>query len=83
MALYHKWDVKNGFTYVLQFFPLIFDGLGGVLGTYTTYSPFSSFSMFAGLLLTRLADLPTAGILEDITLAGWVTGSLVTAKVIY
>ena len=39
--------------------------------------------MFAGLLLTRLADLPTAGILEDITLAGWVTGSLVTAKVIY
>ena len=39
--------------------------------------------MFAGLLLTRLADLPTAGILEDITLAGWVTGSLVTVKVIY
>jgi hypothetical protein len=30
MALYHKWDVKNGFAYVLQFFPLIFDGLGGV-----------------------------------------------------
>ena len=30
MALYHKWDVKNGFTYVLQFFSLISDGLGGV-----------------------------------------------------
>ena len=30
MALYHKGDVKNGFTYVLQFFSLISDGLGGV-----------------------------------------------------
>ena len=30
MALYDKWDVKNGFTYVLQFFSLISDGLGGV-----------------------------------------------------
>ena len=30
MALYHKWDVKNGFTYVLKFFSLISDGLGGV-----------------------------------------------------
>ena len=30
MALYHKWDVKNGFAFVLQFFSLISDGLGGV-----------------------------------------------------
>ena len=30
MASYHKWDVKNGFAYVLQFFSLISDGLGGV-----------------------------------------------------
>ena len=30
MALYHKWDVKNGFTVVLQLFSLISDGLGGV-----------------------------------------------------
>ena len=30
MALYHKWDVKNGFGYVLQFFSIISDGLGGV-----------------------------------------------------
>ena len=30
MALYHKWNVKNGFAYVLQFFSLISDGLGGV-----------------------------------------------------
>ena len=32
MALYHKWDVKNDFAYVLQFFSLISDGLGGVTG---------------------------------------------------
>ena len=30
MALYHKWDVKNGSPFVLHFFSLIFDGLGGV-----------------------------------------------------
>ena len=30
MALYHKWDVKNDFAYVLQFFSLISDGLGSV-----------------------------------------------------
>ena len=30
-ALYHKWDVKNGFAYVLQFFSLISDDLGGVI----------------------------------------------------
>jgi hypothetical protein len=30
MALYYKWDVKNGFSFVLQFFILISDGLGGV-----------------------------------------------------
>ena len=29
----HKWDVKNDFAYVLQFFSLISDSLGGV----TTY----------------------------------------------
>ena len=30
MALYHKWDVKNGSPFVLHFFSLIFNGLGGV-----------------------------------------------------
>ena len=30
MALYHKWNVKNGFAYVLQFFSLISESLGGV-----------------------------------------------------
>ena len=31
MALYHEWDVKNGFAFLLQFFSLISDGPGGVL----------------------------------------------------
>ena len=30
MTLFHKWDVKNGFAYVLTFFSLNSDGLGGV-----------------------------------------------------
>ena len=30
MALYHKWDVKNDFAYVLQFFSHIYDSLGSV-----------------------------------------------------
>ena len=34
MALYHKWDVKNDFAYVLQFFSLISDGLDGVSRTW-------------------------------------------------
>ena len=29
-ALYHKWGVKTGFTFALQFFMPISDGLGGV-----------------------------------------------------
>ena len=31
MTLYHKWDFKNDFAYVLQFFSLISDGAGGVI----------------------------------------------------
>ena len=31
MALYHKWDIKNGFAYAIQFFSLISDSLGSVL----------------------------------------------------
>ena len=30
MALYHRWDFKNGSAYVLQFSSLIFDDIGGV-----------------------------------------------------
>ena len=29
MAFHHKWDAKCGFTFALQFFSLIPDGLGG------------------------------------------------------
>jgi hypothetical protein len=32
MAFYDKWDVKNDFAYVLQFFSLISDGLGSMHG---------------------------------------------------
>jgi hypothetical protein len=35
MALCYKWDVKNGFASVLQFFAPISDGLGGVVGQMT------------------------------------------------
>ena len=28
MALYHKWGVKTGLTFALQFFMLISDGIG-------------------------------------------------------
>ena len=31
-ALYHKWDVKSGFAFVLQFFSPISDGLAGLGG---------------------------------------------------
>ena len=42
MALYHKWGVKTGFTFALQFFMLIFDGLGGVLKSYhISWEPYS------------------------------------------
>ena len=30
LCTYHKWDVKNGFAYVLTIFSLISDSLGGV-----------------------------------------------------
>ena len=46
MTLYHKWDVKNGFAYVLKVFSLISDGLGGVPHITTCTPGFS--------------DLPTA-----------------------
>ena len=31
MALYHKWDVKDGFIFEFQFVMLISESLGGVL----------------------------------------------------
>ena len=49
MALYfyHKWDLKNDFAYVLQFFSLISDGLGGVISSivvvHNALKPFYNF----------------------------------------
>ena len=59
MALYHKWDVKNDFAYVLQFFSLISDSLGSV---YCQIDG-EDFVNFCGLLRKRelyfhMADLP-------------------------
>ena len=46
MALYQKWDVKNGFPFVLQFFSLISDGLGGVaLEVLEVLSPYESLGL--------------------------------------
>ena len=55
MALYHKWDVKNGFGYVLQFFSLISDGLGGVGASNENYL----FSQFG-------ASEPTEGFTQSL-----------------
>ena len=38
MALYHKWDAKNDFVNVLQFFSLISDRLDSVTSFYFTRS---------------------------------------------
>ena len=38
MIFYHKWDVKNDFACVLQFFSLISDSLGSVHSMYSEYS---------------------------------------------
>ena len=35
MVLCHKWNVINDFAYMLQFFSLIFDGLGSVYALFS------------------------------------------------
>ena len=56
MAFYHEWDVKNDFAYVLQFFSLIFDGLGGVFNL-------GFFDLLAwALALHRVAAAAAVGI---------------------
>ena len=48
MALNHKWNVKNGFAFVLQFFSLISDDLNGVsTATYMTLCKFLVARVFA------------------------------------
>ena len=36
--MYHKWDVKNDFAFLLQFFSIISDNLGGVYWYAKKYS---------------------------------------------
>ena len=54
MALYHKWDVKNGFVFVLQFFSLISEGLGGVVVANANYSNVFDHALEIGLENRRL-----------------------------
>ena len=62
MALYHKWDVKNGFAYVLQFFSLISDGLGGVGFTHSVYINIVPHKALASVLISKnLAELAAEG----------------------
>ena len=49
MALYHKWDVKNDFAYVLQFFSLISDSLGGVID-FAPFLPLCTFQIRLSLI---------------------------------
>ena len=47
----HNWDVQNGFNYVLQFFSLISDGVGGVSSGYLqTYSHFEIMAIQVGIV---------------------------------
>ena len=57
MALYHKWDVKNDFTFVLQFFSLISDGLGGVNGVYKIHTLYIIKFRSVDVILCTLANL--------------------------
>ena len=57
MASYHKWDVKNGFAFVLQFFSLISDGLSGVLCTWEFSYKRTLLSMKADLSATNCCGL--------------------------
>ena len=52
MAFCHKWDVKNDFAYVLQFFSLISDGLGSVNSDNTKEPIFASHADSVCLLFS-------------------------------
>ena len=55
MALYHKWNVKNDFAFVLQFFSFISDGLGSVIqGFYFQDICFYCYRTKDELLLTQV-----------------------------
>ena len=56
MAMCHKWDVKNDLAYVLQFFSLISDGLGGVGASNENYL----FSQFGASILPEVTPTDVA-----------------------
>ena len=51
MALYHKWDVKNDFAYVLTFVSLISDSLGSVCSIVSNYFVYKGKVVFNLYLL--------------------------------
>ena len=55
MVLSHKWDVKNGFPFVLQFFSLISDGLGGVQTLMDIIKLLSILSLLMVIIMTNKA----------------------------
>ena len=62
VALYDKWDVKNGFAYALTLFLLISDGLGSVKGLLQDNNGLKSaeerqFINEENTLLTKYSDL--------------------------
>ena len=63
MDLYHKWDVKNDFAYVLQFLSLISDSLGSVTYHLSTFflvievGHLSSFEQVSSALQKSLSSL--------------------------
>ena len=51
MALYHEWDVKNDFAYVLQFFSLISDSLGSVDSDGNQYTYLFTYPLISQLII--------------------------------
>ena len=65
MAIHHKWDVKNGFAYVLTFFSLISDGLGSV-HSYTGHT-YLRISISISVTLDKMLFTPNS-LLSEVTL---------------
>ena len=47
------WDVKNGFVYVLQFFSLISDGLGGVDRKYIIWKLYNLVQLRCSMIVMQ------------------------------
>ena len=57
LTLYHKYCVKNGFIFALQFFLLISDSLGGVTYSLLTFLTRKTRHKYAALLISSFIDL--------------------------